>query len=55
MAVRTITLDYTDEKNPGGEEFEGRIWLLVDGQVDSSAEELAQFAKNSDFCTLVGK
>lgn len=55
VAVRTITLDYTDEKNPGGEEFEGRIWLLVDGQVASSAEELAQFAKNSNFCTLVGK
>ena len=55
VAVRTITSDYTDEKNPDGKEFKGRIWLLVDGQVASSAEELAQCAKNSDFCTVVGK
>lgn len=55
VVARTITMDYTDEKNPDGEEFEGRIWVLVDGQVASSAEELTQCAKNSDFCTVVGK
>ena len=55
VVAHTITMDYTDKKNPDGQEFEGRIWVLVDGDVASSSEELAQCAKNSDFCTVVGK
>lgn len=53
--VEQITqYDYTDVTNPGGEEFEGRVWILTDGRVASSSEMLAQFGKKSDFCTLVG-
>ena len=54
VAEQITQYDYTDVTNPGGKEFEGRVWILTDGRVASSAEILAQFGKKSDFCTLVG-
>jgi len=35
--------------------FNGNIYLLVDDKVYSSAENLAIFAKDSDFATIVGR
>src|SRR5699024_1518307 len=32
VAVSTATIDYTEEENPNGEEFEGRLWILTDGE-----------------------
>ena len=55
VVINNMTMSYKEEKNPDGQEFKGRIWVLVDGDVASSSEELAQCAKNSDFCTVVGK
>ncbi len=54
VAIKTFVDDYTDVENPGGKEFEGRIWILIDGGVASSAELLVQFAKGNEPCTLVG-
>lgn len=36
-------------------EFKGKIYLLVDGQVFSSSEAFAAFAKSTGFATLVGE
>ncbi len=55
VAVSTATIDYTEEENPNGEEFEGRLWILTDGENMSSAEMMVQYLKGEDFCTLVGK
>ena len=55
VAVRTATIDYTEDENPNGEEFEGRLWILTDGENMSSAEMMVQYLKGEDFCTLVGK
>ena len=38
VAIKTFVDDYTDVENPGGKEFEGRIWILIDGRVASSSE-----------------
>ena len=55
IAVKTVVNDYTDVKNPNGEEFQGRIWLLVDNINFSSAEMFVQFAKGNESIALVGK
>lgn len=55
VAVRTATIDYAEDENPNGEEFEGRLWILTDGENMSSAEMMVQYLKGEDFCTLVGK
>ena len=55
VAVSTATIDYTEEENPNGEEFEGRLWILTDGENMSSAEMMIQYLKGEDFCTLIGK
>lgn len=44
------SLDPTDKVN-----FKGKIYLLVDENVFSSAEKFASFAKDSGFATLVGE
>ena len=54
VAIKTFVDDYTDMENPDGKEFEGRIWILIDGGVASSSELLVQFAKGNKPCTLVG-
>ena len=54
VAIKTFVDDYTDVENPGGKEFEGRIWILIDGSVASSSELLVRFAKGNEPCTLVG-
>ena len=38
VVVRTATIDYAEEENPNGEKFEGRLWILTDGENMSSAE-----------------
>ena len=55
VVVRTATIDYTEEENPNGEKFEGRLWILTDGENMSSAEMMIQYLKGEDFCTLIGK
>ena len=54
VAFSTVWMDYTKEKNPDGKEFEGRIWILSDRTNASSAEQLVQYGKGVDFCTVVG-
>lgn len=54
VAIKTVVDDYTDVENPDGKEFEGRIWILIDGGVASSSELLVHFAKGNEPCTLVG-
>lgn len=42
--------------NPSEEiDFKGKIYLLVDGDVNSQAENFASFAKDTSFATLVGE
>ena len=54
IAIKTVTDDYSQEENPDGSRFEGRIWILTDKANASSAEDLVLFAKGNPFCTLVG-
>lgn len=44
---------YIEPKNSIG--FKGEIYLLVDGNVFSSSEAFATFAKNTSFATLIGE
>lgn len=46
-AVNVNSSDYID--------FKGRVYLLVDSKVFSSAEKFASFAKDTGFATLVGE
>ena len=54
VAIKKKVNDYTHAENPDGQEFEGRIWILTDHVVASSAEGLVHFAKGNELCTLVG-
>lgn len=47
LSVNTNSSDYID--------FKGKIYLLVDRNVFSSAEKFASFAKDTGFATLVGE
>jgi len=47
LTVNTNSSDYID--------FKGKVYLLVDSQVFSSAEKFASFAKDTGFATLVGE
>lgn len=53
-ALRRARFDYTDQTNPEGKTFEGRLWLLIDGANYSAAEALIQRLQGCDFVTLVG-
>lgn len=54
LAVKHMSYDFTKEKNPGGQEFEGHIWLLTNEMNFSSAEVFVQFAKSNELFTLAG-
>lgn len=38
----------------GNSEFDGQVWLLVDGDNYSAADQFAVFSKNTEFATVVG-
>lgn len=46
---------YTTEPQFEEKLFQGKIWVLIDSQVYSSAESFAVFCKDTGFATLVGK
>lgn len=48
-------LDYVIQPARDGIPFNGKIWLLVDQYVYSSAESFAHFCKQTGFATLVGR
>lgn len=48
--INTLKINPNQEVN-----FKGKIYLLVDGEVSSSAEKFAAFAKDTSFATLVGE
>lgn len=50
-----LTQDIQVNPSPQSIHFNGKIYLLVDHQVYSSAETLAIFAKNTHFATLIGE
>ena len=54
LAEKTVIADYSDTENKNGKKFKGRIWILTDGANASSSEQLVQFAKGNEACTVVG-
>lgn len=54
VGERITKFDYSNQRNPNGSVFSGRIWLLIDQSNYSAAEALIQRLKNCDFVTLVG-